>query len=63
MFAGDRVVQAIKDQGIFARMKWGTIMAIEKARAHLAALGLDDRIMEFEQSCAPCEWVDVAKLL
>ena len=38
-------------------------MAIEKARAHLAALGLDDRIMEFEQSCAPCEWVDVAKLL
>ena len=30
-------------------------MSIDKARAHLAALGLDDRIYEFEQSCATVE--------
>lgn len=30
-------------------------MSIDKARAHLAAVGLDDRIMEFEQSSATVE--------
>lgn len=30
-------------------------MSIEKARAHLEKLGLDDRIMEFEQSSATVE--------
>ncbi len=30
-------------------------MSIERARAHLAALGLDGRIMEFEQSSATVE--------
>lgn len=30
-------------------------MSIDKARAHLAAAGLDDRIMEFEQSSATVE--------
>ncbi len=30
-------------------------MAIERARAHLARLGLEDRIMEFEQSSATVE--------
>lgn len=30
-------------------------MSIEKARAHLKAVGLDDRIMEFEQSSATVE--------
>ena len=30
-------------------------MSIDRARAHLAAVGLDDRIMEFEQSSATVE--------
>ena len=35
-------------------------MSIEKARAHLAAVGLDDRIMEFEQSSATVELAALA---
>ena len=35
-------------------------MSIEKARAHLVAVGLDDRIMEFEQSSATVELAALA---
>jgi len=46
---------ASESDGIDVSQCWEHVMSIEKARVHLKAMGLEDRIMEFEQSSATVE--------